>query len=104
MSNLESSFDEAMLNIYLTAKTECGYNATYFLRMIQDYGGLAAAKRLLHDNKVHEGLTNLYFLGRIDITMEAVIWDNAVWHELFTEEELQIARSRLEDLHYFSNR
>ena len=101
MDNLKSSFDEAMLDIYRTAKYECDYNATYFLRMIQDYGGLDAAKRLLHDNKVHEGLTNLYFLGRTDITMEAVIWDNAVWHELFTEEELQTVKTRLEDLHYF---
>ena len=63
MANLESSFDEAMLNIYRTAKDECDYNATYFLRMIQNYGGLGAAKRLLHDNKVHDGLTNLLYAG-----------------------------------------
>ena len=102
MANLESSFDEAMLNIYLTAKDECDYNATYFLRMIQNYGGLGAAKRLLHDNKVHDGLTNLYMLERLDITMEAVIWENEKWQTLFTQEELKVARRRLEDLGYFS--
>lgn len=32
MDSLEASFDEAMIDIYRTAKSECGYNATYFCR------------------------------------------------------------------------
>ena len=101
MGNPVTSFDEAMLNIYRTAKEECDYNATYFLRMIQDYGGLDAARRLIHDNKLHEGFTNLYLLGRLDLTMEAMIWDNKHWHDLFTQEEMNVVRNRLADLGYF---
>lgn len=101
MDNLEASFDEAMLNIYLSAKSECGYNAAYFLQMIQNHGGLSAAKRLIHDNKLHSGFTELYLRGRLDLTMEAIIWENDAWHSLFSDEELQIARRRLEDLNYF---
>lgn len=104
MNNLEAFFDEAMKDIYRTAKVECGYNAVYFLRMIQNYGGLAAAKRLIHDDKVHEGLTNLYFHGRLDLTMEAMIWENEFWHPLFSCEEIQIAHRRLEDLDYFKRK
>ena len=103
MDKVESSFNEAMIDIYLTAKNECNYNATYFLGMIQDYGALNAAKRLLHDNKLHGGLTHLCLLGRLDITMEAMIWDNEVWHPLFSQEELRIVRRRLEELEYFSH-
>lgn len=100
MTSLELSFEEAMLNIYRTARDECNYNATYFLQMIQSYGGLNAAKRLLHDDKVHDGLTNLFLRERLDLTMEALIWENEQWHPLFTVEEIQIARRRLDELDY----
>ena len=36
----ESQFNEAMLNIYRRAKAEAGYNATYFLSMVVERGGL----------------------------------------------------------------
>lgn len=72
--------------------------------MIRNYGGITAAKQLVHDNKVPDGLTNLYCHGRLDLTMEAMIWENEVWHALFTDEEIQIVRRRLEDLDYFGRR
>lgn len=104
IDNLEASFDEAMLNIYRMAKIECNYNATYFLSMLHAYGGIGTAKKLLNDSKIHDGFTNLYFLGRLDLTMESVIWDNPKWHSLFTRQELAIVRMRLEDLDYFSKK
>ena len=36
----ESQFNEAMLNIYRRAKAEAGYNATPFLSMVVEHGGL----------------------------------------------------------------
>ncbi len=47
MADLEKQFDEAMMNVYRTAKDECGYNATYFLRMLHDKRGIATARQLL---------------------------------------------------------
>ena len=38
-----AQFDQRMVDIYRTAKSELGYNATYFLRMISERGGLATA-------------------------------------------------------------
>ena len=35
-----------MLNIY-NAAAKLGYRPTYFLRMVREHGGVAAAKRLL---------------------------------------------------------
>jgi len=47
VTNIEANFHNEMLNIYKKAKAECHYNATYFLRMVSEVGGLETAKRLL---------------------------------------------------------
>jgi hypothetical protein len=40
--------------------------------------------------------------GRLDLTVEAVIWDNREYQELFTEDELKIIKKRLVDYNYVS--
>ena len=47
MAALEKRFDQDMLDIYTTAKKECGYNASRFLQMVGTKGGLAVAKQLI---------------------------------------------------------
>ena len=47
MTEIEKCFHNAMVNIYKTAKSECGYNATRFLQLVSTKGGLAAAKQLI---------------------------------------------------------
>jgi hypothetical protein len=42
----------------------------------------------------------MWELGRLDLTVEALIHDNAEFHELFTDEEVAIARRRLQDYQY----
>ena len=46
-----------------------------------------------------EGLTALWERGRLDITMEALVLKKP-WTELFTEEDLSVARKRLYELGY----
>jgi hypothetical protein len=96
---LEGAFHEAMVGVYRRAKDECGYNATRFLRMVTELGGLGAAKRLLAAKELSEGFVKLWELGRLDISMEALVLEPK-WQELFTEEELMSARQRLEDCRY----
>ena len=98
---LEAAFDDEMYTIYTRAKMECGYNATWFHQMLDEDGGVATAKRLLNDAKLHDGLEKLWKRCRLDLTVEAVIWDNPRWHSLFNEEELQTAQRRLDELGYF---
>lgn len=45
-TNLERQFDTAMMSIYQRAKTEAKYNASVFLGMLNDRGGLATARYL----------------------------------------------------------
>ena len=96
---LEEEFHEEMLNIYERAKRECGYNATRFLQSVREIGGLAAARQWLAQAKPQEGLFRLWEIGRLDISMEALVLRKQ-FRELFTEGELSSARKRLRDLNY----
>ncbi len=97
--HLKLQFHEEMLSIYRKANFECGYNATRFLQMVNKQGGLRAAKTLLNAGGYSEGLTALWERGRLDITMEALVLKKP-WTELFTKEELSVARKRLNELGY----
>ena len=46
MSDVEHQFDAAMYRVWQRAKDECNYNASYFLRMPEEMGGVARAKSL----------------------------------------------------------
>lgn len=100
MPDLVKQFDEAMLTIYCRAKSEENYTASIFFRMLNDRGGLATAKYLINSEPPSEGYTRLYELGRLDLTVEAVVIDEPRWHSLFTAEELAKARRRLSDYRY----
>lgn len=97
--SLEDQFDEAMLEIYRRALSECKYNATRFLQMVNEQGGLQAARTLINAPDISDGFTALYLCGRLDLTVEAVALDPK-WQALFSQEELAKARKRLTDLNY----
>lgn len=93
---VQEQFHEGMLSIYERAKSECNYNATRFLQMVVEQGGLQPARSLLHSPGLSDGFVGLWKLKRLDLTMEALILRHP-WRELFTEEERAIARRRLTD-------
>ena len=101
--NLEEAFSEAMYGICTKAKAECNYNPWVFRQMVDDMGGVATAKKLLGGYKIHYGLGKLKKCGRLDISMEAEIWDNPKWHSLFTDSELKVAEWHLRKLGYFGD-
>ena len=81
IDNLEQKFHLEMLLVYENALKKCNYKAKNFKRMVEEHGGLEAAKRL-------------------DISMEATIIKEP-WKQLFSEEEFSIARTKLEDWNFF---
>jgi len=98
MNEIESEFDTAMMDICQRAK-EAGYNATRYLQMLNEHRGLRTAQILLHALNVSDGYTALWELQRLDLTVEALILQKK-WHSLFSDEERDIARSRLEKYNY----
>ncbi|TCC00586.1 caspase family protein [Micromonospora zingiberis] len=94
-----AEFHAAMLDGYRRAKKELNYNAAYFLQMVQQIGGLEAARRLIRASSVSSGFTTLWEKGRLDLAVEAVVLQDR-FTGLFTEEELDIARNRLAEYGY----
>ena len=98
--DLKGLFNLAMWNIYKRAKYEAKYNATRYLQMLDEEGGVETAHILINTSTVSDGYTALWERGRLDLTVEALIWDNPEYHELFTEDELRNAKKRLIDYQY----
>lgn len=92
-AGLERRFDAAMLDIYHGA-AKLGYRPTRFLEMVQTYGGVETAHRLLATEKVQDGLGELFLLGRLDLTVEHHVLLRE-YAALFSDEERRTARSRL---------
>ncbi len=90
-----------MLNIY-DAAAKLGYRPKYFLRMVGEHGGVAAAKRLLSAPEAQSGLTTLWELERLDISIEALVVQER-WQPLFSDAERQAARDRLRAYGYESS-
>ncbi len=92
----EMKFDGEMMDIYRRAKEECDYNATRYLQMLLDHGGLKTAKILINAPHVSDGYTALWERKRLDLTVEALILKSE-WNDFFTDEEIAIAKKRLSD-------
>jgi len=101
-SGLERRFHEAMLDVYRLAKKLHRYNATYFLRMVTERGGLRAAQDLLASAEVPAGLMKLAELNALDISMEALVLREPR-QRLFTPAELVVAKERLQQLGFKSD-
>lgn len=98
--DLEREFHLAMVNIYETAKREVPYNATRFIQMIAEHGGLDTARQLIHATNVSDGFTALWMADRTKLTVEALINDNKQFAPLFTAAEIRIVERRLREYGY----
>lgn len=92
--DLRKEFHKDMISIYQKAKKECGYNATRFLQMIAAQDGLTVAQSFIHSQPT-DGFTTLWELGRLDLTVEALILQQK-YEGLFTAEEREAVQERLQ--------
>jgi hypothetical protein len=95
MDDTERRFHRAMVGIYEIAKRDLGYNATRFLQMLSEQGGLATARQLLWSSTPSEGFTTLWNHQRLDLTVEAHVL-MPEFASLFTDADRDQARGRLE--------
>ena len=96
---LERRFDHAMHELYSRIVREAGgYNPTRFFGMMEQYGGLEAAHRLLKPDAdfFSYGFEHLSKMGRSDLTMEALILTLDYKDQLFSSRELATAEQRLQ--------
>jgi hypothetical protein len=98
MANLEASFEAACI-AGCQELTRLGYRPTYFLQMIEMYGGVETARRLIMNEQASAGFRRLWEMQRLDMTIEAFVL-KPEYRSLFNQEERAKARQRLEELHY----
>ena len=96
--SLEEEFHREMEAIYQIAATR-NYRPTYFLRMVQQHGGVAVARRLLNAPVAQSGLTKLWESELLHISMEAQVVQER-WKPLFSDAERQMAQERLQAFGY----
>ncbi len=83
---------------FLRATRECqtlGYNPTGFMRLLSDRGTI---ERLYMGS--YEGFERLWRLGRLDLSVEAII-RREPYRTLFAPEVLDRAEQKLRDVGYF---
>ena len=98
MTDLEKKFSSDMENTYHTA-SKLGYTPIYFWQMIQSMGGYQAAKKLIYTKNPSSGLTRLWKINRLDLSVEAHVI-KPEYDSLFSEDEKRICVERLESFGY----
>ena len=96
---VERAFHRAMVRVHEQARDDVGYNATRFIQMVAELGGVETANRLLDANGVSDGFTTLWEAGRLDISVEAVVL-RPEFAVLFDQRRRRAARERLEQYGY----
>jgi hypothetical protein len=95
VDEVERRFHRAMVGIYETAKRELGYNATRFLQMVSEQGGLVTARQLLWSDAPSDGFTTLWEHHRLDLSVEDHVL-RTEFASLFSNADRGQALARLE--------
>lgn len=99
---LEQRFEDKAIEVYELAKNLAGYNAIRFLQKIRRVGAVKAAKDWLDPRRgsmATLGFLKLFDADLLDISLEALVLRKP-WNQLFTNEELGVAVSRLRSYGY----
>lgn len=99
MTPMEQRFHQECLEAGETLRKQHKYNPTYFLQMVHEHGAVDAVRLLLKAPNYQDGLTRLWSLRQLRLSIEAAII-NPRWTSLFTEAEKSEARKRLKSLKY----
>jgi hypothetical protein len=91
----EKRLDGEMVDIYRRTGEAFNYWPNYFLRMVRNEGGVAAARKLLADRQVSEGFLRLVKARRLDLSVEYFVLKPR-YASLFTPDERKTARERLQ--------
>jgi hypothetical protein len=95
VDEVERRFQRAMVAIYETSKRELGYNATRFLQMVSEQGGLVTARQLLWSDAPSDGFTTLWEHHRLDLSVEDHVL-RTEFASLFGNADREQALARLE--------
>jgi len=100
-TDLEKRLEQELLEASNLCRTKYKYNPSRFLQMMKAEGAVKTSIKLIMAPTYHEGLTRLWELKRLDLTVEAIIIREP-YSELFPEEVVNKAKDKLKQLGYSS--
>lgn len=97
----EAEFERELKYRIKTARKKCNPRiGTRLLQMISEHGAVRAVKILLQEDKIQTGLIQLWKCKCLEISVEDLVCQ---FRDIFSEEEVEIARKRLRELNYLCN-
>jgi hypothetical protein len=96
MSSTSERF-EARIAKDIREAIELGYHPHRFEEMVNSYGAVDTAKRLVRSGDLQDGLKRLRSMGRLDLSMETVMLEEE-FSSLFSEQERAAATWRLQQV------
>ena len=94
--SLDADFEQRLRDA-IRASIALGYNPTRFTNMLDAYGGVGVAKRLVASGELQDGIKKIVAMGHPELSMESIMLE-AQFATLFARGELAAARWRLDQL------
>lgn len=98
MDRLAYQFEAELRDKMRSAKKECRYNPIRFNQMLEQYGGVATAKRLIKSARetgvIPTGYARLLEEGRLDLTVEHSVCKDE-YQPLFSPDEVDFCTELL---------
>lgn len=94
LKQLEEKFKDELIENAERGKILYGYNPKEYIRMIKQYGAVAAVKRLIEitkSGKLPDGFLKLVECNALELTMEASVC-NPKYQSLFSAEEIRFCK------------
>lgn len=81
----------------IDASITLGYNPTRFTDMLNTWGGVGVARRLVASGEIQDGIRKIVSMGHPELSMESIMLEPQ-FAPLFTAGELEAAQWRLDQL------
>lgn len=96
----EENFQRLVVERILEARQLTGYPFTGLLKLIEEAGAVTAARRLISNSigEFQQGMVALHKAGLLHLTVEQAVIEFGERGELFSEEEVDTARERLQTI------
>ena len=101
--SLSRKYTKFLLDLCRRTKEETNgaYDPAEFRSLVAAHGGAWATYRILMKKEFNMGLSMLWGLGRMDLTLEAQLLQHEEFHPLFDPSVPKACRRVLEDHNYF---
>jgi hypothetical protein len=94
--SLETDFEDRLRDS-VQRSIALGYNPFIFADMLNTWGGVGVARKLIASGEIQSGIKKIVAMGHPELSMESIMLEPQ-FESLFTPGELEAAKWRLDQL------